>query len=102
VAEWSKAAVLKTAELARVPGVRIPSPPPITRGGHRWSDACARDAIPELVTERAALRREPVELGSGAADVALLGRQGALLGKLTPEGEALFPDKAVGVHYLGA
>jgi hypothetical protein len=27
VAEWSKAAVLKTAELARVPGVRIPSPP---------------------------------------------------------------------------
>ena len=28
VAEWSKAAVLKTAVLARVPGVRIPSPPP--------------------------------------------------------------------------
>jgi hypothetical protein len=27
VAEWSKAAVLKTAVLARVPGVRIPSPP---------------------------------------------------------------------------
>jgi hypothetical protein len=28
VAEWFKAAVLKTAVLARVPGVRIPSPPP--------------------------------------------------------------------------
>jgi hypothetical protein len=28
VAEWSMAAVLKTAVLARVPGVRIPSPPP--------------------------------------------------------------------------
>jgi hypothetical protein len=27
VAEWSKAAVLKTAVLAREPGVRIPSPP---------------------------------------------------------------------------
>lgn len=27
VAEWSKAAVLKTAVLARAPGVRIPSPP---------------------------------------------------------------------------
>ena len=27
MAEWSMAAVLKTAVLARVPGVRIPSPP---------------------------------------------------------------------------
>jgi len=26
----------------------------------------------------------------------------ALLGKFAAEGEALFPDKAVGVHYLGA
>jgi len=31
-----------------------------------------------------------------------LGRPGALLGKFTAEGEALFPQKAVGVHYLGA
>ena len=29
VAEWSKAAVLKTAVPVTVPGVRIPSPPPI-------------------------------------------------------------------------
>jgi hypothetical protein len=28
VAEWSMAADLKSVELARVPGVRIPSPPP--------------------------------------------------------------------------
>jgi hypothetical protein len=28
VAEWFKAAVLKTVELERVPGVRIPSSPP--------------------------------------------------------------------------
>ena len=30
-----------------------------------------------------------------------LGRPGALPGKFMAEGEALFPDKAVGVHYLG-
>ncbi len=29
VAEWLNAAVLKTVELARVPGVRIPPPPPL-------------------------------------------------------------------------
>jgi hypothetical protein len=29
-----------------------------------------------------------------------LGRPGALLGKFTSTGEALFPHKAVGVHYL--
>jgi hypothetical protein len=28
MAEWLKAAVLKTVELERVPGVRIPLPPP--------------------------------------------------------------------------
>jgi hypothetical protein len=28
MAEWFKAAVLKTVELGRVPGVRIPLPPP--------------------------------------------------------------------------
>ena len=28
LAEWSKAAVLKTVERLRVPGVRIPRPPP--------------------------------------------------------------------------
>jgi hypothetical protein len=28
MAEWFKAAVLKTVELERVPGVRIPLPPP--------------------------------------------------------------------------
>ena len=28
MAEWLNAAVLKTVELARVPGVRIPPPPP--------------------------------------------------------------------------
>jgi hypothetical protein len=31
-----------------------------------------------------------------------LGRAGAVLGKFTSSGEALFPDKAVGVLYLGA
>jgi hypothetical protein len=31
-----------------------------------------------------------------------LGKEGELLWKFTPEGETLFPDKAVGVHYLGA
>ena len=43
VAEWSNAAVLKTAEVARLPWVRIPPPPPIhvrlrvrpTSAGHR-------------------------------------------------------------------
>ena len=30
-----------------------------------------------------------------------LGRPGALLGKFTADGEALFPSKAIGVHYLG-
>ena len=29
VAEWLKAAVLKTVERLRVPGVRIPPPPPL-------------------------------------------------------------------------
>jgi hypothetical protein len=29
MAEWFKAAVLKTAVLGRVPGVRIPLPPPV-------------------------------------------------------------------------
>jgi hypothetical protein len=31
-----------------------------------------------------------------------LGRPGALLGKFTEDGQALFPHKAVAVHYLGA
>ena len=31
VAEWLKAAVLKTVERLRVPGVRIPPPPPEIR-----------------------------------------------------------------------
>lgn len=31
-----------------------------------------------------------------------LERPGALLGKFTSDGEALFPHKAVGIHYLGA
>lgn len=31
LAEWSKAAVLKTVVPARVPGVRIPKPPPIDK-----------------------------------------------------------------------
>ena len=31
MAEWSNAAVLKTVELARVPGVRIPLSPPLAR-----------------------------------------------------------------------
>lgn len=30
LAEWFKAAVLKTVVLERVPGVRIPHPPPLT------------------------------------------------------------------------
>ena len=31
MAEWTKAAVLKTAESARAPGVRIPLPPPLLK-----------------------------------------------------------------------
>ena len=36
MAEWSKAAVLKTADGASCPGVRIPSPPP-TKTRKRWA-----------------------------------------------------------------
>jgi hypothetical protein len=50
VAEWSKAAVLKTAVPATVPGVRIPSPPLARRrtlpNGRALSPALARAAPP--------------------------------------------------------
>jgi hypothetical protein len=35
VAEWFKAAVLKTVEVERLPGVRIPSSPPTFAHGSR-------------------------------------------------------------------
>ena len=83
VAEWSKAAVLKTAVLARVPGVRIPSPPPRKKaergtdlgpGGAGESTAiCTSVCIPlDEATIQAAIARLTIAL-TMAADEDILG-----------------------------
>ena len=54
MAEWLKAAVLKTARPARVSGVRIPLPPPYSDDAkHRCTaEQCDRWCVPTLLAER--------------------------------------------------
>ena len=45
MAEWSNAAVLKTVELARVPGVRIPLSPPHEGEMPEWSNGAVSKTV---------------------------------------------------------
>jgi hypothetical protein len=62
VAEWSKAAVLKTAVPATVPGVRIPSPPLETQLGVQDRSAPVVPGTAQASTDAIRLPPKPVDV----------------------------------------
>ncbi len=91
MAEWLKAAVLKTVNGVTRSGVRIPLPPPAHQKHPRWSTACALRPIPAV-----SLALEPANITAVANDV---GTEVIFLRQLIAQGHP--GDMAVGLSTSG-